>query len=288
MALPEFGYVAERLRRSTVVVSTDKRGAASGLICSEDGCIVTSAHVLASGRVRTTIWDGRDLEAKISQVDRVRDLAELRVSARALPAAAFADSGRVRAGELALAIGNPLGFVGALSTGVVHTVDTLPGLGSATWVQANLRLAPGNSGGPMANAAGEVIGINAMMAGRLALAVPSNAVKHFLASGSSSLWFGALLSPVEIPLQGGAKQFALLIAEIVPHGPAALASLRAGDILVGSADRKFAGVEDFRGLLNGNGERQLRLEFLRGDYHRIRKVTVLLELANRPSRVRAA
>jgi serine protease Do len=274
MAFAGFGEVAERLRRSTVVVRGGARGGGSGVICSADGLVVTNAHVLGGRRASVQLWDGREFEADITQIDRSRDLAALRVSPKGLPAAALADSTRVRAGELALAIGNPLGFVGALSTGVIHTVGPLPGLGAASWVQANLRLAPGNSGGPLANALGEVIGINAMVAGRLALAIPSNTVRTFLSRRASSAWLGVSVSPVQVP-EGGSSRFGLLILKIEQGSPAALASLLPGDILLGTEGRSFAAIEDLRTLLQGNGERQLRLEFLRGDYLKVRKVTVL-------------
>src|SRR5215470_19812691 len=120
MAFTGFGEVAERLRRSTVVVRGSTRGGGSGVICSGDGLIVTNAHVLSGRGASIQLWDGRELDADIRQMDRSRDLAALQISSKGLPAAVLADSTRVRAGELALAVGNPLGFVGALSTGVIH------------------------------------------------------------------------------------------------------------------------------------------------------------------------
>jgi serine protease Do len=98
-------------------------------------------------------------------------------SAHDLPAAVVGDSERLRPGELVLAAGHPFGMAGAVVTGVVHAT---PGHAAPRWIQADLRLAPGNSGGPMADARGRVIGINAMIAGRLALAVPSHVVGGFL------------------------------------------------------------------------------------------------------------
>src|SRR5258708_38875961 len=98
-----------------------------------------------------------------------------------------------------MAIGNPLGFVGALTTGVIHAVGPIRGLGSRSWVQADVRLAPGNSGGPLADARGHVIGINTMVAGRLALAIPSNVVQNFLSAGPSGAWLGVTVHPVKVP-----------------------------------------------------------------------------------------
>ena len=104
-------------------------------------------------------------------------------------------------GELVIAVGNPLGFIGALTTGVVHSLPN-----RKRWLAADVRLAPGNSGGPLADAQGRVIGINTMIAGGLALAVPSNAVGEFL-SGRAARGpvLGVTLQPV--PLRSGAFGF---------------------------------------------------------------------------------
>src|SRR6266478_5843619 len=164
MAIAGFGEIAEQLRRATVLIHSGGRGSGSGVIWTSEGMVVTNAHVVSGSNVR---------------VPR-RDLAALRIGADSLPAARLGDSSQLRPGGLAIAIGNPLGFVGALTTGVIHAIGPLRALGPQTWVQASVRLAPGNSGGPLADASGHVIGVNTMVAGRLALAIPSNAVRDFL------------------------------------------------------------------------------------------------------------
>jgi serine protease Do len=274
-----FGEIAESLRRSTVLVYAGPRGNGSGVIWASDGLIVTNSHVARRERLRVQLWDSRELDATLVSSDSVRDVAALRVNAKDLPAAIHGDSSRVRPGELAIAIGNPLGFVGALTTGVVHAVGPLPGLGSQPWVQAGVRLAPGNSGGPLADAAGRVIGINTMVAGRLALAIPSNAVVDFLSGANASdAWLGVTLYPVQVPRSGGraAKTFGLVVLEVQPGSPAARASLLAGDILLGTEGKPFSLLEDLSRALRGTGPRLLRLEFLRGDYTRTRRVTIQL------------
>jgi serine protease Do len=276
MAIAGFGEIAEQLRRSTVLVQPGGRGTGSGVIWSSNGTIITNAHVARGSQANVQLWDGRELNAGIVSRDPRRDLAELRVDAPNLPAAVAADSSQLRPGELAIAIGNPLGFLGALTTGVIHAVGPLRGLGSQTWIQADVRLAPGNSGGPLANAAGHVIGINTMVAGRLALAIPSNAVSAFLSSGPSDAWLGVTLHPVRIPRNSRGHSFGLLLLETDPASPAALASLLPGDILLGTEERRFTSAEDLAVVLQGSGPRLLRLEFLRGDYERIRRVTVQL------------
>ncbi len=285
MAIRDFGEIAEKLRRSTVLVLPGERGNGSGVIWSADGVIVTNAHVARASQMRIQLWDGREFDAALVSRDTRRDLAELRISAANLPAATAADSAQVRPGELAIAIGNPLGFVGALTTGVIHAVGpvvgplggSLRGFGSQPWVQADVRLAPGNSGGPLADASGRVIGINTMVAGRLALAVPSNAVTNFLASDPIDAWLGVSVAPVRVPRPGTrAKSFGLVLLEVEPDSPAANASLLPGDILLGTDEKSFSSLEDLSASLQGNGPRLLRLAFLRGNYERFRRVTVQL------------
>jgi serine protease Do len=277
MAIQGFGEVAEKLRRSTVLVVAGNRGNASGVIWSADGSIVTNAHVARASRMRVQLWDGREFDAALVSRDTSRDLAELRIGAANLLAATPADSSQVRPGELAIAIGNPLGFVGALTTGVIHAVGRLRAFGSQTWVQADVRLAPGNSGGPLADARGRVIGINTMVAGRLALAVPSNAVSNFLAADPIDAWLGVTVAPVRVPRPGSrAKAFGLVLLEVEPDSPAANASLLPGDILLGTDEKSFASLDDLADSLKGSGPRLVRLAFLRGNYERFRRVTVQL------------
>lgn len=275
MAIPGFGEIAEQLRRSTVLIHSGGRGSGSGVIWSNDGMLVTNAHVVHSTRPTVQLWDGREFQATIQSRDSFRDLAQLRINATNLPAASPADSSQLRPGELAIAIGNPMGFVGALATGVIHGVGPLRGLGPHSWVQAEVRLAPGNSGGPLADASGRVVGINTMVAGRLALAIPSNAVLDFLSATPSDGRLGVTLHPAFIPgTPNRGKSFGLVILEVEPDSPAALASFLPGDILLGTEEKRFASLEDLARALHGNGPRVLRLEFLRGDYQRIRRVTV--------------
>lgn len=277
MTVTGFGEIAEQLRRSTVLVHAGGRGSGSGIIWSADGAVVTNAHVVRGSLTRVQLWDGRELEAKIMSRDARRDVALLRLNATNLPSVTGADSSQVRPGELAIAIGNPLGFIGALTTGTVHAIGPVHRLGSQSWIQANVRLAPGNSGGPLADARGHIIGINTMVAGRLALAIPSNTVKGFLSAGPFDSWLGVTLHPVEVPrVAGQVRAFGLVVLEVEPGSPAANASLLPGDILLGTEEKPFASVDDLSGVLRGSGARLERLEFLRGDYSRVRRVSVQL------------
>ncbi len=275
MAIAGFGEIAEHLRRSTVLIRPGRRGSGSGVIWSGDGTIVTNAHVAHDSNAHVQLWDGREFVGTVTARDPRRDLVSLRINASGLPAATSADSAQLRPGELAIAIGNPMGFLGALTTGVIHAIGPVRGLGSQIWVQASVRLAPGNSGGPLADAGGRVIGINTMVAGRLALAIPSNVVRHFLAVGPGDAWLGVTVRPVRIPRFGG-HTFGLILLEVETSSPAAQASLMAGDILIGTDEKPFRSIEDLSDALDGAGVRLLRLEFLRGSYSRVRRVTVRL------------
>jgi serine protease Do len=280
MTFSGLGEIAERVRRSTVLVQPNDRGAGSGILWNADGLILTNAHVANVARARIQLWDGREFRATVASRDPRLDLAALQIEANALPAAIVADSSKVRPGELAVAIGNPLGFVGALTTGVIHAVGPLRRFGPRTWVQADVRLAPGNSGGPLADAQGRVIGINTMVAGRLALAIPSNTVSRFLAGETHGAWLGITVCPVQVPL-GKQRAFGLVVLEVQPGSPAAHASLLTGDILLGTEAGRFTSLEDLARALEFANPRVLRLEFLRGDYTRVRRVAV--QLAPQPS-----
>jgi serine protease Do len=275
-----FGEVAEALRRTTVQVSSSGRGFGSGVILSADGLIVTNAHVVRSSHAQVKLWDGRTLEAVVTSRDLARDLAALLASGSDLPAATLADSSKARVGELVLAVGNPLGFVGALSTGIIHAAGSVRGLGMNSWLQADVQLAPGNSGGPLADAQGRVLGINTMVAGGLALAIPSNDVSRFIANGPSHSVLGVEVRPVRIVLRDE-NRIGLLVLEVSPGGPASVASLMIGDILVGVDGALFRSVNDLEIALQGTSERILNLLFLRGDRRNIRRVAVRLGMDRR-------
>ncbi|HTS27426.1 MAG TPA: trypsin-like peptidase domain-containing protein [Bryobacteraceae bacterium] len=258
-----FGEIAERLRRSTVqVFSGRSRGGGSGVVWKSDGLIVTNAHVARVGQPQVELWDGRRFESRVVSLDGRRDLAALRLDSPALdsplPAATPGDSGTLRPGELVMAVGSPLGFSGALSTGVVHSIGRVPGMGRQQWIRADVQLAPGNSGGPLADARGHVVGINTAIVNGLGVAVPSSAVTAFLEQGARPS-LGVTLRPLS---------FGLLILDVDPKGAAAAASLRAGDILLGSFDTLSEAMDSGRDVV--------RLQFFRGDRSKVREVFVRL------------
>jgi serine protease Do len=174
-----FSTVGEKLRRSTVQVFDGRRGAGSGVVWRADGWIVTNAHVVRGTSARVRLADGRTLEAEVIARAAERDLAALYVAPCDLSAAEIGASTAVRVGEIVLAAGSPFGVRGAVSAGVLGDV-LLARVGKQRWLQADLELAPGNSGGPLADANGRVIGINSMIAMGLGLATPSHEVEQCL------------------------------------------------------------------------------------------------------------
>ena len=271
-----FGEIAERLRRSTVEVRLrGANGGGSGVIASSDGQIVTNAHVARDAGATVRLWDGREFPAILLARDARRDLATLQVETSGLPAAIFGDSSALRVGELVMAIGNPMGFIGALTTGVVHALGSLAGFGRQSWVLADVRLAPGNSGGPLADANGRVIGINTMIVNGLGAAVPGNAVKAFLRRGAAGFSLGVTIEPVRLE----DRRFGLLVLKVEPGSPAARAPLWIGDVLTGAGGRPFRTVDDLHLLLDGaldGADAVIHLQFVRGDRAATREVAIRL------------
>jgi len=289
-----FGDVIEKLRRSTVAVTTARRGAGSGVIWPVDGMVVTNAHVVGDATAaEVELWDGRRIRSEIVNRSHRRDLAALRVDAPDLAAAAIGDSGALRVGEWVVAVGNPLGFIGGASTGVIHGFASAQAVwgslcaafdAGGDWLVSQLRLAPGNSGGPLANARGEVIGLNTMIAGGLAFAVPSRAVKRFLSGrAGTDIGLGVVARAVRPgPLVHARGSTGLLVLEVIPQSPAERASLLQGDILVGANGRLFQSVQDLEIAIRESRAGILELEFRRGASSNVRNVAV--QMAASPAR----
>lgn len=278
MTAPHFGEIGERLRRSTVSITSQQRGQlgnGSGVIWTTDGLIVTNAHVVRGERLQVDLWNGTRLPARLLHLDAKRDVATLRVDALDLPAAENTNAQALRPGELVIAVGNPLGFHGALSTGVVHRIGPFRGMGAMAWVQADVRLAPGNSGGPLADAEGRVVGINtAIAAGGLGLAVPTEAVRRFIRLGPESASLGITIHATRMRLDSR-DTVGYVVLEVTPGSAAERASLLPGDVLIGTSERWFTHPRDLGTLLD-SGASALKLRFLRGERHRWREVVVQL------------
>ena len=274
-----FVEAAEQVRRATVQVRGMRGpGGGSGVIWSRDGVIITNAHVARGPEASITLADGRSFPAAVTARDDERDLAALHVEAADLPAAAIGDSDVLRVGALVLAVGNPLGLTGAVTTGVVHAIGESDGPRRHKWVRADVRLAPGNSGGPLADAQGRVIGVNSMIAGGLALAVPSNAVARFLRAGAGRPALGVTLHPVRVPLDG-ADVFGLLVTAVVAGSAADAAGVIPGDVLIGTNGAPFARPDSLlRALAESEPGGTLALEVIRGG----QRITVAARIGGQP------
>jgi len=280
MSTDGFGEIAESLRRATVYIRSGRHGQGSGFIVRPEGVIVTNAHVAASSPIRVGLWDGTQAQANLVTRDPGRDIAILQLLKSGLPSATLADSDQVRVGELVIAIGNPLGFMGALTTGIVYSIGRVGGLGPMKWIQSDVRLAPGNSGGPLANARGHVLGVNTMVAAGIGLAIPSNTISRHLKAQRWTPPLGIVARPFEMR-RIGREKLGLLILEVVKDGAAAMASLVPGDILIGMEDRGWDAIDDFERALDDAGNRVIRLQFLRGDRTNVRTVAVQLRSRTR-------
>jgi serine protease Do len=181
----ELSEVASALRRSTVEVRTRGAGAGSGIIWSDTGLIVTNAHVAQTERTTVVLWDGRAFEGMVTAHDPRRDLATIAIDPQdlTLTAAPIGHPTDLRTGDIVVALGHPLGISGAIALGIVHAIEARRG--APRWIRADIRLAPGNSGGPLADARGRVVGVNTLIAGGLGVAVPTTTVSRFLADADA-------------------------------------------------------------------------------------------------------
>ncbi len=175
----ELETLGRRLRAITVAVRVGRAGAGSGVIWTPEGLVVTNAHVASRATAEIVLDDGRRFVARVARRDPRRDLALVRIDAGVLPAAVARDPAELKPGELLVALGHPLGVPNAVTLGIAHAAVARDG---RRFVTADVRLAPGNSGGPLADARGRIVGINSMVVGSLALAVPSDDVQRFVAA----------------------------------------------------------------------------------------------------------
>jgi serine protease Do len=250
--IEDFTETADRLRRLTVQVEGPRGGGGSGVIWGADGLVVTNAHVARRANGRIQLADGRVARATVAARDPQLDLALLDADVRGLPSAVAGDSDELRVGEIVLAAGSPYGYAGTVTVGVIHACS------NQRWIEADLRLGPGNSGGPLADARGRIVGINTMVANGVALAIPSNIVERFVARrGKPGRRLGVTVEPVSLP------QFGLLIVEIEAGGAAQSAGLQVGDILTGADKRTFQAPFDLALALEA-GDGVVHLDVLRG------------------------
>ncbi len=273
--------VAERLSPSVASLRA-RRGGGSAVAITPDGFLLTSAHVVQRARrVRASFTDGRELTADVVGADPLSDLAVLRTTEDALSAATLGDAEKLRVGQLVVAIGNPHGFSGSVTAGVVSALGrSLPTRSGAAsrWVdnviQTDAALNPGNSGGALADGLGRVVGINTAVAGvGLGLAVPINAATRKIVGALMSegryrrAWIGIAGGPRPLPPRLAAslgRRGGVEIVEVVADSPASRAGLRAEDLIVAVDDAPVEGVDDLMRVMTGDliGS-QVRLDVIR-------------------------
>jgi S1-C subfamily serine protease len=286
--------VSERLSPSVANLRS-RRGGGSGVAITSDGFIVTSAHVVERARrVHASFVDGNEVQAEIVGADPLSDLAVLRADSTELVPAELGDATQLKVGQLVVAIGNPHGFAGSVTAGVVSALGrSLPtGHGRVVdnVIQTDAALNPGNSGGALADGRARVIGINTAVAGvGLGLAVPIN-------DGTRRI-IGALMSEgrfrrAYLGIAGGtrplpprlarelSRRAGVEVVDVVAGSPAATAGLRPEDLIVSIDDAPVERIDDVQRLLLGDriGER-VRLGVLReGRRISLELVPVELEL----------
>jgi serine protease Do len=267
--------VADRLAPSVASLRVSRRvrggrrldGAGSAVVITPDGFMLTSAHVVAQadGTGRASFVDGREHEFRVVGADPLSDLAVLRLDGGNLTAAELGDAERLRVGQLVVAIGNPHGFTGSVTAGVVsqlgRSLTVAAGRIVDNVIQTDAALNPGNSGGALADGRGRVVGINTAVAGvGLGLAVPVNgATRRIIAALMTEgrfrrAYLGIAGGPRPLPPRLAARlgrKNAVEIVEIVEDSPAAAAGLRAEDLIVEVNGLPVEGVNDLQRLMAG-------------------------------------
>jgi len=255
--------VAERLSPSVANVRL-RRGGGSAVVITPDGFMLTSAHVVARTRGgRASFVDGRELEFEVVGSDPLSDLAVLRADGRELIPAELGDSEALRVGQLVVAIGNPHGFTGSVTAGVVSALGrSLPTRSGANVrvvdnvIQTDAALNPGNSGGALADGRGRVIGINTAVAGvGLGLAVPINAATRRIVAALMSegrfrrAYLGIAGGPRPLPPRLARKlgrTAGVEVVEVVEGGPADQAGMRPEDLIVELDGTPIEGMDELQ------------------------------------------
>ena len=260
-------------------------GAGSAVALTPDGFMLTSAHVVSgSGRSgRVAFVDGRELGFEVVGLDRLSDLAVLRADGDALEPAVLGEAERLRVGQLVVAIGNPNGFAGSVTAGVVSALGrSLPARSGRTVryidnvIQTDAALNPGNSGGALVDSRGKVVGVNTAVAGvGLGLAVPINTATRQIIGALMRdgrvrrAYIGIAGGPRPLPPQARVRlgrKAALEIVEVAEGSPAQRAGLRPEDLIVELGGRPVERADDVQRLMNDAAiGRPLPLRALRGD-----------------------
>ncbi|MDI6852162.1 MAG: trypsin-like peptidase domain-containing protein [Deltaproteobacteria bacterium] len=258
-------------------------GAGSGVIIAPDGYILTNSHVVQKAeRLRVTLTEGSTLAATMVGADPATDLAVIRAHGSLLPHAVLGDSAALRVGQLVIAMGNPLGFQSSVSTGVVsalgRSLRTVEGRLIENIIQHTAPLNPGNSGGPLTDSRGRVVGVNTAiiaMAQGIGFAIPANTaqwvVTQLICYGRVRRGFLGISGrqrPLDrrlVRFHNLTGDFAVEVIAVDPKGPAKKAGVRAGDLIVALNGQPVASVDDLhRFLSEGPFDQALSLAVIRG------------------------
>ena len=267
---PAVTDLVDRVRPSVVQVRSEAGGAGTGVIWRSGGAIITNDHVVAHarGKLHVTLTDERSFPAQLVARNPRIDLALLQIEAIALPAATIGDSRVLRVGELVIAIGHPWGQPWVATAGIVSAIGEVPvredGT-TATYIRSDVRLAPGNSGGPLLNALGEVIGINAMiLGGDLAVAIPSHVAIEWLAlQPRRRPSLGLSVRRAELPAGDWAGRTYGLLAVAV-SGASERAGILVGDLLVDAIGQPLDTTAALIAVLDAHRGGELPLTLVRG------------------------
>jgi serine protease Do len=252
----DLGLLAEKLRRSTVAVRSARNlGSGTGVVWSADGTIVTNAHVAMTRTLDIRLGDGRRFFGTVERRDDRRDLASIRIEADGLEPAEIRDPAGLRAGELLVAFGHPNGVPNVLSTGIAYQDH---GTGERRFVRSDVRLGPGNSGGPLADVAGRVVGINSMVVRGQALSIPSDAVQRFLGIAAAPARLGVRLAPALL----ASGRIAYAVLDVEADSTAERSGLRLGDVILAPSAGALGGATHLDILRAGTVS---RLKLDRGD-----------------------
>ena len=265
----QFVRVVERVSPAVVNVRSG-RGGGSGVVITPDGYVLTNAHVVAEAqRVQLRQRDGSDITADVVGTDASTDLAVLRASASSLEAAELGDSDALRVGQIVIAIGNPLGLQSTVTHGVVsalgRSLRAQNGRMIENVIQTDAPLNPGNSGGPLVDVHGAVMGVNSAiiaMAQGISFAIPS-ATARFVAAAlmrdgrvrRAYLGISGAPTPIGRGLAGAlglAVREGIRVVEILSRGPAERGGLRAGDILVSFDGIQIRSLSDLQRWLDAS------------------------------------
>jgi S1-C subfamily serine protease len=263
--------VVEQVGPAVVSIGRSSRrgpaGAGSGVVFTPDGYVLTNAHVVAGAhQLELGFTDGSTCAAQLVGADHATDLAVVRATGRTLSHASFGCSAALRVGQVVVAIGNPLGFSSTVSAGVVsalgRTMRARDGKAMEGIIQSDVALNPGNSGGPLVDSCGRVIGINTAIilgAQGISFSVPIDTatwvIGELLTSGRVRRgWLGIAAQNRPVPRDrarklGIAHASGVEVTGFDERGPAARSGLRAGDLVVGIDDRPVASVDDIHRAL---------------------------------------